>query len=466
MFSAQFAPIAVGTAPSLRWALISLAMSMLLSSLGTSIANVGLPTLEGAFDASFQDVQWIVLAYLLAITTLSVGAGKLGDIVGRRRLLLAGLALFTTASAVCALAPSLWVLIAARTVQGIGAATMMALSMALVGASVAKEKTGSAMGLLATMSAIGTALGPSLGGILIAVFGWQALFFINAPLGLATWILAYRALPIDAASPAERTGFDVVGTGVLALTLAAYALSMTLGRGQFGALNWSLLGVAAIGVGLFAWIESRVSAPLIRMAMLRDRALNAGLTTSLAVASVMMATLVVGPFYLARALGLDAVSVGLFMAVGPVVVALSGVPAGYVVDRFGAPIVTALGLTAVGAGCTLLAALPTNAGVIGYTGAMVVLTAGYALFQTANNTGVMIGVSQEQRGLVSGLLSLSRNLGLVTGASVMGAVFAASSADGDVAIGMRTTFGIGAVLSILAIVIARLGRKPHASASF
>src|SRR5689334_9053117 len=181
---------------SLRWALAGLSLAVLLSSLGTSIANVALPTLAQAFAASFQQVQWIVLAYLLAVTALIVGVGRLGDIVGRRRLLLAGAALFTTASALCGLAPALSMLIAARAAQGLGAAVMMALAMALVGETVAKHRTGSAMGLLGTMSAIGTALGPSLGGILIAGAGWRAVFLVNVPLGIVALLLA-RALPVD-----------------------------------------------------------------------------------------------------------------------------------------------------------------------------------------------------------------------------------------------------------------------------
>ena len=138
----------VEQALSIRWVLASLSLSMLLSSLGTSIANVALPTLAQAFTASFQEVQWIVLAYLLAITTLIVSVGRLGDMIGRRRLLLAGIVLFTLASVLCGIAPTLWLLIAARAVQGLGAAIMMALSMAFVGETVPKEKTGSAMGLL------------------------------------------------------------------------------------------------------------------------------------------------------------------------------------------------------------------------------------------------------------------------------------------------------------------------------
>src|SRR5437764_13463624 len=132
IIAGQDEAVAASAAPSIRWALASLSLSMLLSSLGTSIANVGLPALAQAFDASFQEVQWIVLAYLLAITTLIVSAGRLGDITGRRRLLLAGIFLFTMASVLCGFAPTLWLLIAARALQGLGAATMMALTMAFV----------------------------------------------------------------------------------------------------------------------------------------------------------------------------------------------------------------------------------------------------------------------------------------------------------------------------------------------
>jgi MFS family permease len=240
-----------------RWALASLALSVLLSSLGTSIANVALPSLAEAFNASFQAVQWIVIAYLLAITTLIVSAGRLGDIIGRRRLLLIGIFLFTLASLLCGMAPTLWLLIAARALQGLGAAIMMALAMAFVGETVAKEKTGSAIGLLGTMSAIGTALGPSLGGVLIAGLGWRAIFFINLPLGVLTLFLAHRYLHVDQRkAKTERASFDTTGTLLLALTLAAYALAMTTGRGSFGQLNMALL-LAALSAPVFSCLPKR-----------------------------------------------------------------------------------------------------------------------------------------------------------------------------------------------------------------
>ncbi|WP_211251819.1 MFS transporter [Andreprevotia chitinilytica] len=449
--------------PSVRWALASLCLSMLMPSLDTSIANAGLPTLAQTFTASFQAVQWIVLAYLLAITTLIVSVGRLGDILGRRRLLLAGIVLFTVASVLCGVAPTLWFLIAARAAQGLGAAVMLALTIACVSETVPKEKTGSTMGLLGTMSAIGTTLGPSLGGLLIAGLGWRAIFLVNVPLGILNFLLARRYLPVDRREPkADRAGFDNAGTLVLALTLAAYALAMTLGQGRFGTLNMALLSAAVVGIALFVRIEATTTSPLIRLAMFRNPALSASLAMSLLVATVIMSTLVVGPFYLSRALGLDTALVGLVLSAGPLVSALTGVPAGRIVDRLGAQRMTIAGLIGMVAGCLALALIPATFGITGYVIPIVCTTASYALFQAANNTAVMTDIRPDQRGVISGMLSLSRNLGLITSASVMGAVFAFAAATTDIttarpaaiATGMHTTFAIAAILIAIALTVA------------
>ncbi|TAV73798.1 MFS transporter [Rhizobium leguminosarum] len=447
-------------APSIRWALASLSLSMLLPSLGTSIANVGLPSLAQAFDAPFQDVQWIVLAYLLAITTLIVSVGRLGDITGRRRLLLIGILLFTLASILCGVAPTLWLMIAARAVQGLGAAIMMALTMAFVGETVPKAKTGSAMGLLGTMSAIGTALGPSLGGLLIAGLRWPAIFLVNVPLGVLTFVLAYRHLPVDIGrGETDRKGVDMAGTLLLALTLSAYALAMTIGHGRFGLLNVALLSAAVFGIGFFVFAEARAASPLVQLTVFRNPVLSASLAMNALVSTVMMATLVVAPFYLSQALGLNQALVGIVMSIGPVISILSGVPAGRLVDRLDTSFVVIAGLVAMTAGSIAMALLP---GISGYITAIAMLTPGYQLFQAANNTAVMADVRPDQRGVISGMLNLSRNLGLITGASVMGAVFALASGTSDVAVahpeavasGMQITFAVAAALIIVALAIA------------
>jgi MFS family permease len=223
-----------------------------------------------------------------------------------------------------------------------------------------------------------------------------------------------------------------------------------------------LLLSSLVGIGVFARVESRAASPLVPLAILSDPLLRGRLAISSLVSTVVMATLVVGPFYLSGALQLDAARVGLVMSAGPLVAALAGVPAGRLVDRFGGRGMTVAGLLAMALGASILPAMPTRFGVPGYVAPLVVITAGYALFQAANNTTVMANTGQGQRGVISGMLNLSRNLGLITGASIMGAVFAYTSGAGSgvaarpeaVAIGMRATFAVAALL-VFAIVAGR-----------
>lgn len=389
--------------------LYALAFSMLISSMGSSIANVGLPTLALAFAASFAQMQWVVLAYLLAVTASVLAMGWLGDRFGRQRLLGYGVLLFSVASLGCGLATDINWLIAARILQGLGGAIMMANTLALAIQVLPADRTGRAMGLLGTVSAIGTALGPALGGVLIATFGWQALFIINLPLGLLAWALVQHFLPHSVEPPAA-------------------------------------------------------SPPGSLLTLLRQGALARGLLMSMAVATVMMTTFVVGPFYLSHGLQLSARQTGLVMATGPLVAALSGVPSGRLVDRLGAQLTTLLGLAAVASGCLLLALLSPASGIAGYVAGLMLLTAGYALFQAANNTALLKGADPARRGLVSGLMNLGRNLGFITGAALMAAVYAAAVRYGNFAPdlasshGMRVTFAVAGSMVLAALLLARIRR--------
>jgi MFS family permease len=223
-----------------------------------------------------------------------------------------------------------------------------------------------------------------------------------------------------------------------------------------------LLLAAGFGVGLFILAERRTTSPLIQLTMFRDLALSASLIMSALVSTVMMATLVVGPFYLALSLGLDPATVGLVVSVGPLVVAVTGVPVGRMTDRFGARRMAIVGLIAITVGSFMPSIMPTAFGIPGYVVPLVIITAGYALFQTANNTAVLADIPRDRRGVMSGMLNLSRNLGLITGVSAMGAVFALASATSDittarpeaVAVGMRITFTVAAAMIVLALAIA------------
>lgn len=445
---------------SLAPALAGLSLAALSSALNTSIVNVALPTLTQAFGISPQAAQWAVISYVLATTTLIVGAGRMADLVGRKRLLLIGLAVFTVAASACASASGLGWLVGFRFLQGAGAAIMMALSAALIGDLVPTEKTGRVMGLLGSMSASGTALGPALGGWLIARFGWPAIFLLSVPLGLTAFGLVFRYVPGDRAAPGNKTrNFDGLGTLLLALSLAAYALGLTRQAQGFDIENAVLLACAAVTLVLFLRVQRTSAAPLLSLELFGSGALRSGLGMSLLVGAVMMSTLIVGPFYLAQALLVPPGTMGLILSVGPLVAALIAAPAGRLVDRIGSGVTTVIGLAGAGAGCLALTLLVGRSGVAGYLIPVAVMTAGYSVFQTANNTAVMHGARADQRGLMAGLLNLSRNLGLLTGASFLGGVFewslrAPSAPDpGAIASATRTTFLAASAFLLAALTL-------------
>lgn len=447
------------------WATASLALAVLLASLGTSSANVALPTLALAFGVSFGTVQWVVLAYLLAMTALLVAAGRFGDLVGHRRLFLAGLALSAVASVACATAPGLATLVAARATQGAGAAVLMAMSFALVGEVVPERRRGAAMGVLAAMSSLGTTLGPALGGFVLAGPGWRVLFLLNLPLAVGAGLIGWRYLPQTTSSPGPcRTAFDWPGMVLLAASLTAYAMALT--PGQAGALGGCaslvLLAAAGAGFALFLLRQARTPSPLLALGLFRDGMLDVGLATSVLVSTVMMATLVTGPFYLSGALGLPADRIGLVLAIGPCVAVLAGVPAGRLADRYGAQTVAAVGLALLTAGAGWLSLATLGQGAWGYVLPIVVLCAGYALFQAPNTAAVMGWADASRRGAVSGLLNLARNLGLLTGASLMGTLFAAgggaagsaATSPEAVAAGMRVCFRVATAMAGGAFLLA------------
>ncbi|MBN3236661.1 MFS transporter [Pectobacterium versatile] len=393
---------------------LTLALAILSASLGTSIANIALPTLTAVFSAPFAQVQAVVIAYLAAMALSVVIAGRLGDRYGLKPVFITGLGLFAIASLLCAIAPQLWQLIAARALQGIGAAFLMTLGMALLRQTAGEKHVGRAMGIVGTVSALGTALGPSVGGFLLAIAGWRSLFWIQIPLVTIVLFMAFTLLP---ATPVKEK--------------------------------------ASLSGGL----------------SLRNTTLLPNLTINAAVTAVIMTTLIVGPYYLGLGLGLKETLVGLVMAIGPAVATFSGIPSGRLVDTWGFRRALTAGLSLVVTGTFMLAILPNLLGVTGYILAIIVLTPGYQLFQAANNTATLAEVPGNQRGTVSGLLNLSRNIGLIAGASIMGQVFALGvgtedfthAAPASLANGMQLTFFLAGAIVLVAIAFTRLPKWKQAT---
>lgn len=443
--------------------LAALSLTMLLPSLGISVANIALPSLRVAFNATPQETQWVVIAYLVLVTSSLVTAGRLGDLLGRKRLLIAGIAIFSAASLATAFAPTLWAIVAARAVQGIGAAMMMALTVAAVSDAVPAERSGTAMGLLGTVSAIGTAAGPSLGGLLVSTFGWPSIFLLMAGAGLPAGLLVGTQLPA-VPTGARRPAFDLPGALILMLSVATFALATTLSPVSF--VNGILLGVVAVGVAAFVHTERRTVAPLVQLDLLKRPAIAAGLLSIGLVSAIVMTTLVVGPFYLTGVLGLDTATAGLFMTIGPAVSAIVGLPAGWLVDRYGSGVVSSIGLFALLLGSGAMVVTTGIFGLAGYVGSLVLITSGYALFQAANSTALMAGAGKKERGVVSALLALNRNLGLITGASAMGALFAlGSGGSGTPSVsGLRIAFAVAAGFVVLALGLSIWGTRRSRSA--
>lgn len=436
--------------------LAGLGLATLLPMLTGSMASLVLPALGQAFAVPFSTLQWVLVAYLLGLTCTTVVAGRLGDRLGLRRLLLWGTGGFALASLLCALAPAIGWLIAARALQGVSAACMLTLSLAMVGQLVPPARRGWSMGLLGTLSACGTALGPSFGGLLVAGFGWQASFLLLLPLTLLALGCVWGGLPPEDARPAE--GIHLRGLPMLVTALLGYGLALT-----WGGLAGVWLGLAALLVAaLFVRGERRVDSPLLPPAQPGNPGLRGGLVASALVASVMVATLLIGPFYLHGVFALDMGTVGLMISGGPLLAALTGMPAGWLVDRVGATRVVRLGLGLMLVAATCLALLGTGFGPLGYLLPILLLTAGYALFQTANNSAVVGGAKAGDRGAVAGLLTLSRNLGQLTGAAGLGGLFvtlvgrqdlATAMAD-ELVFGTRGTFALTGLLLAAALWLA------------
>ena len=421
-------------------ALWSLASGTLLAAFAGSSGNLALPQLQSDWQLSFGHAQWLLLAYLLASTVAVTLAGRLGDLFGRRRLLLGGLLLFGSAAAMSAIAPSLPWLLAARALQGVGAAALLALGLASVGSVVAPSHGGRALGMLGAVSAAGTALGPALGGVLLHLASWRWLLALPALAALLLWPALWHWLPADArqtaaatSNPAPGSLPDLRSVLYLSLLLSALAWTLTLSRSLPALLPLALLVIWLAARGL-QQRQRLASVPLLPGALLQQAALRPALAANLLIGMVVMGNLLLAPFYLGRSLGLTNGVMGLLLACGPLMSMLCGVLGGRLVDQHGAARVSRHALQLLLSGSALLGFAPLWQGVTAsmpapaaslalYLAGMLMLTAGYALFQAANNHAVLQHAGAAQRGVAGGLLQLSRNLGLLCGASVPGALF-------------------------------------------
>ncbi len=453
----------------IRLDLFALLFSMLLSSLGTSIINIAIPALVQDFHTSLQNAQWLVLAYLLSNSTFIVIIGKISDRVNKKQLYLTGLGIFSISSFLSLSTSNLWVLVLLRALQGVGSAILMSLSVVLLSEFAKKEELPKYMGLIGTMSAVGTASGPSVGGLLISLFGWKSIFMLMGVLGLSNFVLFlkfFKGKELRNHNSGEK--LDILGSILFGAAVLLFILILNKAKSfEVSTLLILILSLVFIVV-LFFQTEKRITNPLIKLSLLNHNNMKSHLLLNFIISMVVMTTLVVGPFFLSQAQNLKYSDIGFVMAVSPLVSMLSGYLAGGIVQRIGAERTFVTGLIIVFFGTVSYTFLPIEFGTAGYILAAVILSPGYQLFQASNNTILMTESPFEQKGLVSSLNNLSRNLGLLSGASLMGAIFIwgvgtqdiTTAPSRDVLSGTQLAFAVTIVLSVVSLIISFMSSKP------
>lgn len=440
------------------WAIVTIALGLMMAVLDGSIANLALPTLSTEFDVSPAASIWVVNAYQLAITVSLLPLAALGEIVGYRRVYQVGMVLFTLASLACSLSDSLSGLTMARVAQGFGAAGMMSVNSALVRFIYPRRMLGRGFGLNVMVGSTSSALGPSIAAAILAVGGWQWLFAVNVPIGVVVLILGAFTLP---ATPRAGHKFDLGSAVLNAITFGLLITSIdSFGHGGdrlIAALE--ILGAAVAGWFLARRQVARTN-PLLPVDLMRRPvfALSvAAATFSFCAQSMAFVTL---PFYLERTLGLSRGETGLLMTPWPVTVALVAPFSGRLSDRYSPGVIGGLGQALMVCGLAALALLPDSPSLWNIGWRMSLCGVGFGLFNAPNNRTMIASAPPSRSGGASGMQATSRLMGQTTGTALVALVFGMFATSG-----IPTSLAMAACFSALAAVVSVL-RSARSSAGY
>ena len=417
------------TAPNMnRWrAFALLAVSFFMTVIDLTIVNVSLPTIGRDLHFSATSLQWVVTAYALTFGGFMLLGGRAADLLGRRRILMVGLSLFTAASLGAALSTGELSLIAARAVQGLGAAIMLPAALSIVMNMFAEgAERNKALGIWGGLGAGGATVGVIAGGLLTRYAGWQYIFYLNVPIGAAALALAPRIVP-DSRLATARRRFDalgaIAGTGALVLLVDAIAQAPQYGWGATRTI--ALLAASAALLAAFLVIENRVKEPVMPLSIFRLRTLAGANAAGLLLGGSFFAFIFVGTLYMQQVLHYSALQTGLaWLAASLTSVALAGVSQA-LVTRGGAKVVMAIGMTLIGAGVLWATQVPVHGHFLAnLAGPFVVAGAGTAFAFIPISIAALAGVSEHQAGLASGLLNTSQQLGGAIGIAIASSVAA------------------------------------------
>ena len=446
-----------------RWlALYVLCLGDLLIVLDVSIVNVALPSIREDLGFSEASLAWVVNAYTLTFGGLMLLAGRLGDLLGQRRVFVFGVTLFTLASLACGLATSQELLVGARAVQGVGGAVVAAVALSLIMTLFTEPaERAKAMGVIGFVAAGGGSIGVLAGGVLTDVLNWHWIFLVNLPIGAVVIVLCLVLLP---GGGGRRTGakLDVAGaiTVTAALMLAVYAIVNGNEQGWTSARTLGLLGAAAAGLALFLALEARVESPLVPLRLFRLRSVAAANVVGILWSAAMFAMFFLSALYLQLVLGYSPLEVGLaFLPANLIMGAMSLGLSAKLVLRFGirAPLVG--GMVLVATGLALFARAPVDGSfAVDVLPSMVILGLGIGMAMNPLLLAAMSEVAPEESGLASGVVNTSFMMGGALGLAVLASVAAARTGDaGSLAAlvdGYRAAFVVGTVFAVAAAVVS------------
>jgi len=424
---AQALPAPASLAPERNpWlVLLSVALGLFMVVVDMSILNIALPQIAGSLNASMGSIQWTLIAYTLLMSALVPLFGRISDVIGRKRLFILGMAIFTVGSLFAGLATSILWLIGARLVQAVGGALITTNTLAIITDTFPEGKRGVAMGAQAILISGGAAIGPTLGGFLVTNFGWEWVFFVNLPVGLVAVTMAWHILP-PLKSNRTAEPLDWVGAGLMMTGLASTLLAITQGT-AWGWTSDAILGLAALGVAalsLFVWWELRARFPLVDLSLFRIRSFTAGQLAGLFGTVAFAAMMFLLPFYWQGLRGLSAQEAGVMMLPLPAVLMVVAPLSGRLSDKHGARIIASSGLLVVALALLLISRIDAQTAVWSVLLRVAVMGLGLGMFMAPNNNAVMSSAPAQRRGIASGLLATSRFTGQSLGIAFVGAVVA------------------------------------------
>lgn len=436
--------------PQRYWSMLAIALGISMSVLDASVANIALPSIARSLASTPAESIWVINAYQLVIVMTLLPLASLGERRGYRRVYQAGLAVFTVGSLACALSGSLSMLIAARAIQGLGAAGVMSVNGALVRFTYPRASLGRGIGINALTVSIAAAVGPSIASAILAVGSWQWLFAVNVPIGLVNSVLAARALP---ASDLSGRAFDWNGAVMNAVVFALFFLGVdafTHVRHGGPIAAGLLFAALAAGTGLIHR-QARIPQPLIPVDLLKIRVFALSMAVSICAFTAYALAFVALPFYFEAVLHRTQVQTGLLMTPWPVGLALMAPLAGRLSDRVPAGILGGIGLVLLAGGLALLAGLNPHATPVDIGWRMALSGVGFGLFQSPNNRTLLSSAPRARSGAAGGMLATARVVGMTSGAALAALVFRLAPTHSE-----SVSLHIGAALAVVAALASTL----------